>query len=75
MNVFSLRGTGVVSGRMNRNLRLHVGMVRTIVKMEMSDRGDKFPGKVGLKHDEPLARNVLDFWDKMCRSSTRNLSR
>lgn len=37
-----------MSGRMSRNLRLHVGMVRTIVKAEM---GDKFPGKAGLKHE------------------------
>ncbi|XP_037489420.1 uncharacterized protein LOC119368200 [Triticum dicoccoides] len=69
------RGIGVVSGRMNRNLRLHVGMVRTIVKMEIDDKGDMFPGKVGLKHEEPLATNVLAFWDKMCRTSTRNLNR
>ena len=32
-------------GRMNRNLRLRVGMVRTIVKVEMSEKGDVFPGK------------------------------
>lgn len=68
-------GTGVVSGRMYRNLRLHVGMARTAVKVEMHDKGDKFPGKAGLKHEEPLARNVIEFWDKMCRSSSRNRSR
>lgn len=69
------RGVGVVSGRMNRNLRLRVGMVRIIVKMEMTDKGDIFPRKAGLKHEEPLAKNVVEFWDKMCTRSSRNRSR
>ena len=43
---------------MNRNLRLRVGMVRTIVKVEMSEKGDVFPGKAGLKHEETLAREL-----------------
>ena len=60
---------------MNRNLRLRVGMVRTIVKVEMSEKGDVFPGKAGLKNEEPLARDVVEFWDRMCTSSSRNRNR
>lgn len=63
------RGTGNVSRRMPRNLRLHVGMVRTFVKPEM---GEKFPGKVGLKHEEPLGRNIVEFWDRMLASTSRD---
>ena len=37
-------------------------MVRTFVKNRM---GDKFPGKAGLKHEEPTAENVVYFFDKM----------
>lgn len=63
-----VNGSGNVSRRMATNLRLHVGMVRTIVKAEM---GDKFPGKAGLKQEEPLGSNVVAFWDKMLSGTTR----
>lgn len=51
-------GSGVVSGHMTRNLRLHVGVVKTIVKGEM---GDMFPMKAGLKHEEPNGKICLLF--------------
>lgn len=37
--------------------------------------GDKFPKKVGLKHDEPNARNVLHFYDRMMRCTRSDLDR
>lgn len=64
----SVRGSGAVSGRMMSNLRLQIGMVRTVVKNKM---GDKFPGKAGLKHEEPTAKDVLYFCDRMLTCTRR----
>lgn len=64
-----VRGAGNASSRMATNLRLNVGIVRTFFNPEM---GDKFPGKVGLKHEEPLGRNIVDFWDRMLGSTSRD---
>ncbi|KAE8795583.1 hypothetical protein D1007_29471 [Hordeum vulgare] len=55
---------------MARNLRLPSGVGSTKVKGEM---GDAFPGKFGLRHVVPTARDVLHFYDKMmhCTESDR----
>ena len=63
---------GRVSSWTARNLRLQVGVVRVEVKGEI---GDKFPKKVGLKHDEPNARNVLHFYGRMLRCTRSDLDR
>ncbi|XP_044440578.1 uncharacterized protein [Triticum aestivum] len=59
------RGTGPVSERMSRNLRLPIGIARPEVKGEM---GSVFPGRAGLVHEIPTAQNVLQFYDKMVHS-------
>lgn len=68
----TVRGSGAVSDRMGSNLRLQIGMVRTIVKGEI---GDKFPRKFGLKHDEPTATDVLAFYDRMLTCTSRELAK
>lgn len=57
---------------MMSNLRLEIGMVRTVVKNEMED---KFPGKAGLKHGEPTAKDVMYFFDRMLTCTRRELDK
>ncbi|KAE8803382.1 hypothetical protein D1007_20732 [Hordeum vulgare] len=62
----------LVSERMTRNLRSPSGIGSIEVKGEM---GAAFPGKFGLKHDVPTARDVLQFYDKMMRSTESDRER
>ncbi|XP_037456671.1 uncharacterized protein LOC119327671 [Triticum dicoccoides] len=47
-------------------------MVRTFVKNEM---GEKFPGKAGLKDEEPTTKNVVYFFDKMLTCTRQELDK
>lgn len=66
------RASRGVSSRMSRDLTLQVGIVRTELKLGM---GDVYSGILGLKHDVPLARDVLTFYDNILTCTTTDLSK